>query len=89
MKSWAESGWPMWVEYKSAIMTSFGAKPFDDPLAELMKLKQTGTVEQYQEGFDSLLNRVDLSIPYAISCFSIALSDEIQNAVRMFRPQTL
>ena len=41
MKGKAEGGWPMWVKYKSAIMARFGAKPFDDPLAELMKFKQT------------------------------------------------
>ena len=70
-------------------MSRFGANPFDDPLAELMKLRQNGSVEQYQEGFDSLLSRVDLAVPQAISCFLSGLSDEIQNAVRMFRPQTL
>jgi len=48
MKHRSESGWPRWEEYKMAITTRFGAKLFDDPLAELMKLKQSGTVEQYQ-----------------------------------------
>ena len=43
-------------------------------------------MEQHQEGFDSLLNRVDVDVPQAISCFLNGLSDEIQNAVRMFRP---
>ena len=32
-------GWPRWEDYKMAITSRFGAKPFDDPLAELMKLK--------------------------------------------------
>jgi len=55
MKSKAVSEWPLWAEYKIAISMRFGAKSFDDPLAELMKLRQNGSVEQYQEHFDSLL----------------------------------
>jgi len=30
-KNW-DWGWPVWVEYKSAIIARFGAKPFDDLL---------------------------------------------------------
>ena len=67
----------------------FGAKSFDDPLAELIKLRQVGTVEQYQESFGSLLNRVDLPPLHALCCFLSGLNEEIQNAVRMFKPNTL
>jgi len=81
--------WPGWDEYKGAMAARFGIQPFDDPLAELMKLKQQGTVEQYQESFDALLNRVELPISHAVSCFLSGLCDEIQNAVRMFKPQTI
>jgi len=71
MKSRAREDWPSWIEYKVTILSRFGPKPFDDPLAELMKLKQNGTVEQYQEGFDALLSRVELTMPQAISCFLV------------------
>jgi len=54
--------WPEWGEYKTAIVGRFGMGPFDDPLAELMKLKQCGSVAQYQEKFAMLLNRVDLFV---------------------------
>jgi len=52
---------PTWEEYKAASLARFWAGPFDDPLAELMKLKQAGSVAQYRESFDILLNRADLS----------------------------
>jgi len=81
--------WPGWGKYKGAIAARFGRHPFDDPLAELMKLKQQGSVEQYQESFDALLNRVELPINHAVSCFLSGFCDEIQNAVRMFKPQTI
>jgi len=39
--------WPGSVEYKGVIAASFHIQPFDDPLAELMNLKQQQSVEQY------------------------------------------
>lgn len=61
---------PSWKDYKQAISGRFNKQPFDDPLAELMKLRQVGTVEQYQDAFDTLLTRIDdLSISHAINCF--------------------
>lgn len=89
MRGFAAGVWPTWDEYRAAITARFGIEPFDDPLAELMKLKQLGSVAQYQEKFDVLLNRVDLSITQAISCFLSGLCEEIQCAVRMFRPASL
>jgi len=47
MKSRPGGNWPLWADYKGAILSRFGAKPYDDPLAKLMKLRQVGTVEQY------------------------------------------
>jgi len=62
--------WPVWERYKEAILSRFGRKPFDDPLSELMKLRQTGLVEHYQDAFDALLIRIeDLLVGHAISCF--------------------
>ena len=43
------------------MLARFGVGSFNDPLAELMKLKQLGSVAQYQEKFDMRLNGVDLS----------------------------
>jgi len=39
MRSRGGELWPQWEEYKTAILSRFGSKPFDDPLAELMKLR--------------------------------------------------
>jgi len=78
-----------WNTYKDAISSRFGENPFNDPLVELMKLKQTSSVEQYQETFDVLLTRADLTILQAISCILSELEVEIQNTMRMFKPQSL
>jgi len=89
MKNRGLREWPLWEEYKTAITMRFGAKPYDDPLAELMKIRQLGSVEAYQEQFDALINRVELPNAYAVSCFLSGLNDDIQSAVRMFKPGTL
>ena len=62
--------WPTWDGYKEAIMGRFGQQPLDDPLSELMQLRQVGSVEQYQDAFDALLIRIeDLPVSHAIGCF--------------------
>jgi len=63
--------------------------PYDDPLAELMKLRQNGSVAQYQEKFNTLLNRVDLFVVQAVSYFLSGLNEEVQCVVRMFKPASL
>jgi len=49
MKGFVAGIWPRWEEYKATIVNQFGVGPFDDPLVELMKLKQNESVAQYQE----------------------------------------
>ena len=44
---------------------------------------------QYQEQFDVLINRVDLSVTQVVSCFLSGLKEEIQCSVRMFKPSSL
>ncbi|KAG8366076.1 hypothetical protein BUALT_Bualt17G0038300 [Buddleja alternifolia] len=46
-------------------------------MAELMNLKQTGSVKEYLDKFDELLNNVELFETYAISCFLAGLKSEI------------
>nr|CAD1839913.1 unnamed protein product [Ananas comosus var. bracteatus] len=89
MKSRLTRSPPTWEEYVSALNTRFGVDLYDDPMAELKELKQTGSVMEYQDKFDALLNRVVLTEEYAISCFLSGLKDEIQIPVRMFQPRSL
>lgn len=79
---------PNWKQYVSDISSRFGA-PYDDPMAELMELKQTGTVTEVHEQFDSILSRLQLPPQYALSCFMTALNEDISNMVRMFKPSTI
>ncbi|GJR87380.1 reverse transcriptase [Tanacetum coccineum] len=62
--------------YEREVLKRFGAV-FDDPLMELKKLKQDGTVKDYQEKFEELLNMVELDKKHAISLFLEGLKNEI------------
>lgn len=79
---------PPWEEYVADITNRFG-EDFDDPMAELVQLKQTGTVREYHDAFDSLLNRVTLDPAHALSCFIAGLDDEVQYQVRLGSSKTL
>ena len=58
-----------WREYKEAMKLRFSLLAYDDPMAEMKKLKQTGTLQQYLIVFDSLLDKAQLSEEQALSCF--------------------
>lgn len=51
---------PTWEEYVTDITGRFG-EPFDDPMAELMELRQTTTVKDYRDEFDGIISRLQLS----------------------------
>ncbi|GKC49357.1 gypsy/ty3 retroelement polyprotein [Tanacetum coccineum] len=77
-----------WPLYREAILQRFGIA-YDDPLGEIKKLRQTGSVQDYIDAFDKLLYRVDLPMKQTMSFFMAGLQHEIELAVRMFKPRTL
>ncbi|KAL5787156.1 hypothetical protein ACOSP7_004105 [Xanthoceras sorbifolium] len=58
---WYTKFWgPMsWNEFTKAIFHQFGPTDYDDPSEALSRLKQTTTVNAYQEAFEKLSHRVD------------------------------
>nr|GEX14628.1 gypsy/Ty3 retroelement polyprotein [Tanacetum cinerariifolium]GEX15581.1 gypsy/Ty3 retroelement polyprotein [Tanacetum cinerariifolium] len=52
--------------FEVEVVKRFGVL-YDDPIVELKNLKQTGSVQTYQEDFEALLNRVDLPELVAVS----------------------
>lgn len=51
-----------WDLYEYEIISKFD-NVFDDPLVELKNMKQTGSVQVYQDPFEVLLNKVKLTEP--------------------------
>lgn len=70
-----------WAEYVQALEGRFGDLSIGDPMAELLALKQSGTVSQFHDKFEFYLGRVDLTEEYAISFFLNGLKPLIQQQV--------
>lgn len=56
-----------WSQYVLDITDRFG-EVYDDPMADLKALKQTGTIQEYHDSFDSLASRLTLSPEHLLSC---------------------
>ena len=77
-----------WEMYKTAIIQRFGSV-FEDPMAELKNAKSDKSAKEYQDLFDTLLCRVDISPENALSLYLGGLPTELEMEVRMFKPRTL
>ena len=78
-----------WEDYVKALDDRFGDLSSGDPMAELLALKQSGTVSHFHDQFEFYLGRVELTEAYAVSFFLNGLKPVIQQQVRMFTPKTL
>lgn len=54
-----------------------------------MSLKQIGSVDQYHDGFLSLLNQLNLPEMYVLSIFLSNFKPEIDQYLKLFKPQSL
>ena len=48
---------PCWNECVMAMKSRFGSLAYEDPMAELKKLKQTGSLKEYLRAFELLLDK--------------------------------
>lgn len=60
-----------------------------NPIYELKKLEQKGSIKDYYEAFDSIRRRVDLREDFLLSWFVAGLRMETRREVRSIRPQTV
>ncbi|KAL5834386.1 hypothetical protein ACOSQ4_013883 [Xanthoceras sorbifolium] len=79
-----------WNEFTKAILHRFGPTDYDDPSEALSWLKQTSTVNAYQEAFEKLSYKVDgLSKNFLVGSFIAGLKDDVRLDVRVKQPKTL
>ncbi|GKE91714.1 hypothetical protein Tco_1572809, partial [Tanacetum coccineum] len=55
-----QGGFVNWEVYKQAVLARFGSV-FDDPMVELKNLKYENSAKTYEDAFDDLLSRVEIS----------------------------
>nr|XP_009777776.1 PREDICTED: uncharacterized protein LOC104227259 isoform X1 [Nicotiana sylvestris] len=73
---------PTWDEYLWALCDGFGAE-YSDPMTELMNIKHTCSVKDYQKAFVSVMTRINLSTEYDINIFLNNLKPELSNVVKL------
>lgn len=72
-----------------ALLIRFGPV-YDDPMEELMRLRQSFSVADYTAQFEALSNRLrGVSERNRLSCFLSGLKDDIRLPVRMLNPTSL
>jgi hypothetical protein len=73
-----------WTEFVKALLHRFGPTDYEDSSEALSRLKQTTTVNAYQEAFEKLSHKVDdLPETFLVGCFIVGLKDEIRLDVRV------
>ena len=88
MKSGSDMGAPSWTTFTKSLIDQFGAIS-DNPMTELMRLRQKTLVDAYHEEFDSIITRLKLFDDHILSYILGGLKKEIQMMVRMFQPTYL
>ncbi|KAD2394418.1 hypothetical protein E3N88_41395 [Mikania micrantha] len=78
-----------WNDYVRSISARFVSRLIEDVMGALKALNQTGTLDEYYDEFDLLLNKVSIPEEYAISLFLEGLKPEIRCHVKLFKPTTL
>ena len=58
------------------LIARFG-EVFDDPMADVMKIRQIGYVEEYHEAFNCIISHLQLSDDHILSYFLGGLKKEI------------
>lgn len=77
-----------WEAYKILLKERF-EEVIDDPIAELKRLQETGSISNYHAKFELIRNRVKLNEGYLVSAYLAGLNNDTQMHVRMFQPKTV
>ena len=89
---WYEQTQPnvTWEELTQALCIRFGPSDYEDFDEALAKLRQTGTIREYQTQFERLAARVrNWPEKALLGSYIGGLKEEIQSDVKLFHPTTL
>ncbi|KAL5767431.1 hypothetical protein ACOSQ2_014214 [Xanthoceras sorbifolium] len=83
-----------WKEFKESLLTRFLDVEQEDVIGELYRLRQTGSVSDYQDRFEELQPRLmakgyGMGEGFFLESFLSGLKSEIKNQVKMFNPTDL
>ena len=89
MKSQGSMKEVQWSTYIQEMRAHFYNQEYADPISEPMSLKQTKSLEDYYEGFEALLNLLQLIDEYALSVFISNWKLDISRSMQLFYPKDI
>ncbi|KAI9162016.1 hypothetical protein LWI28_022966 [Acer negundo] len=79
-----------WEDFKYGINSMFGPNQYEDLFRELIKLRQRGSIVDYESKLEKLLAKTESLAPKRkVSCFVMGLKDSIHINVQANRPTIL
>lgn len=89
MRSKEGTGGVSWKEYLVLLKNQFGHRVYNNPIADLKRLYQSGSLDEYLEAFDANVYKVALTEEDLMSMFISGLKDDIGYPVLMQQPKSL
>lgn len=77
-----------WEEYSKAIKKRFGPT-YEVPMVELMWLRQAGNIGDYNDAFDAVMCKTNLTEDYVVQIYVEDLQEWVAEHVRLLKPATL
>jgi len=78
------------VNFEDELWARFGSSEYENFYEVLLRIRQTGSLHEYQREFERLGNRVRGWTQKAlVGTFMGGLRSDISDDIRMFKPQTL
>lgn len=83
-----------WPTFRAAVEEEFGPEEFEGQMHTLVQLRQTGTVQEYRQEFETAMYHLlsldpTLSPKFFISQFLLGLKDELRLGVRLQAPTSI
>lgn len=77
-----------WAAFSEAIRVRFNAT-LQNPLEELVQLKQKGSLDEFQEKFERISCRSNLTEGQKLDCYLGGLKAKLAWEVKLFNPRTV
>lgn len=83
-----------WPSFRTAVEEEFGPEEFEVQMHRLLQLKQTGSVQEYRQQFETCMYHLlsldsSLSPKFFVSQFLLGLKDELRLGVRLQSPTSI
>lgn len=77
-----------WADYVEVLKVQFGPS-YEAPMEDLMKLRQTGSLDDFNDDFDAIVYKLRLPEDYLVQASVAGLDEDFAAQVRILKPRSL